>query len=181
MWGGAIISVGAPPHKFGLAAVFLPPLVRRSLATILSAWVRATYTWLVIVCVAPKFIAMEVKMVDEKHKRPASPPIRIHPDTILAAPQPNEVTLEPEPDAAHLEEEETATGIVSGGHSIHVNTGQRIACGYDAVLSRTVFRSAFTVAGPGETVTLAKSEIEKLMAAGFLVDQNLIAEDTTTH
>jgi hypothetical protein len=119
---------------------------------------------------------MEMKMTDEKHGKKFSPAIKVHPDLMMGSP-PQPSNAAPEPEAAAPEE--TATGIVAGGHSIHVCTGEKIACGYDAVLSRTVFRSAFTVAGPGETVTLPKSEIEKLLAAGFLVDPSRI--DTTTH
>ena len=115
-------------------------------------------------------------MVDEKHKKPAAPAMaRVHPDSVLVAPQSS--TGAPEPPAA--EPEEVATAIVSSGHSVHVNSGERIACGYDAVLGRTVYRQGFVVAGPGETVTLPKSEIAQLMANGFLVDPDRI--DTTTH
>jgi hypothetical protein len=116
-------------------------------------------------------------MVDEK-KRPAPAMARVHPDNILITPQSNSAV--PEPEAAAPEE--TATGIVASGKSVHVCTGEKIACGYDALLGRTVFRQGFAVAGPGEVVTLPKSEVVQLMAAGFLINpENRIADDTTTH
>jgi hypothetical protein len=108
-------------------------------------------------------------MTDGKHRKPAPAiPIRVHPDVVMAPPHSDDAEPMPEPDAAHPEE--TATGIVASGHSVHVSTGEKIACGYDAMLARPVYRQAFTVAGPGEVVTLPKSEVAKLMAAGFLVD-----------
>jgi hypothetical protein len=119
---------------------------------------------------------MEIKMTDEKHGKKFSPAIKVHPDLMMGSP-PQPSAAMPEPEAAAPEE--TSVGVVASGHSVHVNTGEKIACGYDAVLSRTVFRSAFVVVGPGEQVTLPKSEIQKLMTAGFLVDPDRI--DTTTH
>jgi hypothetical protein len=104
----------------------------------------------------------------------------VHPDTILqGSPQPSDAAPLPESDAA--QPEPTATGIVSSGHSVHVCTGEKIACGYDAMLARPVYRQAFDVAGPGETVTLPKSEIARLLAAGFLINPDRIADDQQTH
>ena len=164
---------------FGGGLTFSAVLARAGLATILPRCngQRATYAFLVRVRCLQSSIAMEVKMVDEKHKRPTSPPIRVHPDTVLGAQQPKEVTLEPEP---AVPQEETATAIVASGRSVHINT-ERVQCGYDSVLGRPVFRQAFRTALPGEIVELPRSEIARLQAVGILVDPNLIAADTTTH
>jgi hypothetical protein len=95
--------------------------------------------------------------------------LRVSPDLVL----PNNNQSEPI-EVAEVEPEETATAIVATGHSVHVSDGTRVACGYDALLSRPVYRQGFRIALPGETVELPKSEIEKLMALGYLIDPNSI-------
>jgi hypothetical protein len=122
---------------------------------------------------------MEVKtMADEKTTKRPAPISRVHPDTIFGGtPQPTQLVLE-----ADLAEpqEKMATGIVAAGHSVHQNIGERIQCGYDAVLARPVFRQAFVVVGPGEEVTLPVSEIRRLMEVGILLNPERIV-DLTTH
>jgi hypothetical protein len=112
-------------------------------------------------------------MVDQKHRKPA-PTFRVHPDTVMA--QPTKLMIEA--DDAELVEK-TATGIVASGHSIHINVG-KVQRGYDAMLGKPVFRQEFCTIGPGEEITLPKSQIERLMAAGFLVNPDRVFDDTTT-
>jgi hypothetical protein len=112
-------------------------------------------------------------MVDQKHRKPA---FRVHPDTVMD--QPTKLTIEA--DDAELVEK-TTTGIVASGHSIHINIG-KVQRGYDAMLGKPVFRQEFCTIGPGQEITLSKSQIEKLMAAGFLVNPDrVISDEPTTH
>ena len=119
-------------------------------------------------------------MVDEKHtKRPApAMALRVHPDQILPQPQSSDGEPVAETAAPEEEQEEKAIGVVSSGHSIHLNVG-KIARGFDPMTGRTIYRQDFRTAGPGEVVEMPKSTIARLMAAGFLVDPDRI--DTTTH
>ncbi len=67
-----------------------------------------------------------------------------------------------------------ARGTVARGHTIDIPTGERRMIGYDRVTGAPVFTSVIRKAGPGEEVTLVRSEIDRLRRAGFLVDPNKI-------
>jgi hypothetical protein len=119
--------------------------------------------------------------MSDNSKKTIKPALRVSPDLVLPQQSPSETTevVSPEP-------EELVSGVVSSGHSIHINIG-RVASGYDAMLSRPVYRQTFRIALPGEVVELPRSEIDKLRAQGFLVDPdrvdpaNMIASDPVLH
>jgi hypothetical protein len=87
--------------------------------------------------------------------------------------EPQQVEVEPVAAAAPapVGNDPLESGVVSDGRSVHIPVpGQQTPCGYDMKESKTVFRSVFEVFGPGETVTLPRSEIARLKNLGFLRD-----------
>jgi hypothetical protein len=94
---------------------------------------------------------------------------RIDPDRIHAPP-PLPPLQEQEPDLGPM-----GTAKVARGRTVHVPTGVKHVVGsrpYDAgggtVVHRDITAVEFHSAGPGETVTLPVSEIERLTTLGFL-------------
>jgi hypothetical protein len=101
---------------------------------------------------------------------------RVHPDQLeglgpqsISDDDTNFVAASPE------EAEETETGIVAAGRTIHVPTGERVVCGYDTALSRPVYRAVCAEFGPGMKVRLRRSEFFRLQQAGFIFDPEKIA------
>jgi hypothetical protein len=62
------------------------------------------------------------------------------------------------------------TGVVRSGRSVHVGTEEKHLVGRDPVTGAEVYAAAQIFFGPGQTVTLPRSEIIRLRGLGFLVD-----------
>jgi hypothetical protein len=62
------------------------------------------------------------------------------------------------------------TATVARGHTVDAPTGERRPTGYDSDKHEMVSGPVYKSFGPGETVTLPLSEIQRLIALGLLVD-----------
>ena len=62
------------------------------------------------------------------------------------------------------------TGIVRSGRSVHCGSEEKHMVGTDPIKGEPVYACVQEIFGPGQTVTLPRSEIRRLIGLGFLED-----------
>ena len=64
------------------------------------------------------------------------------------------------------------TAVVRRGRSVHVGTDEKHMVGTDPIKGEPIYACVQEFFGPGQSVTLARSEIARLRGLGFLEDDD---------